>query len=81
MYGCLGLEISRFYALGIASLITSKGREILGKSIKEVESRGFDVIYGDTDSMMINPKKTDLAEVLEIGFQLQKLINKPYKHL
>jgi DNA polymerase alpha subunit A len=70
MYGCLGLEISRFYALGIASLITSKGREILQKSIKLVTDMGYDVVYGDTDSMMINPKKNEFRDVIATGLQI-----------
>lgn len=37
---------------------------------------GYDVIYGDTDSMMINPKKANLKEVLAAGEEIQKKINK-----
>lgn len=52
IYGCLGFSSSRFYAVGIASLITKLGRKILLDSKQTVE-RNHDVIYGDTDSVMI----------------------------
>lgn len=67
IYGCLGFKSSRFYALGIASLITSNGRKILMKSIDLVKSMNFDVVYGDTDSMMINTNSQQLKEVIAIG--------------
>jgi DNA polymerase alpha subunit A len=81
MYGCLGFKSSRFYALGLASLITTKGREILLSSKDLVQGLNFDVIYGDTDSLMIDSKTTDVKEVKEISSRIIKNINKKYKRL
>lgn len=59
MYGCLGFGASRFHAQAIAALITRTGREILLKTKDIAETKlGFSVIYGDTDSIMINTGTT-----------------------
>ena len=42
---------------------------------------GLDVIYGDTDSVMINTNSRDLKLVKEIGNNVKKEVNKLYKAL
>ena len=81
MYGCLGFSASRFFARPVAALVTSQGREILQNTVDTVEKKGLDVIYGDTDSIMINTNTTDLKKVKEIGQMVKKEINNLYKLL
>ncbi|XP_049775564.1 DNA polymerase alpha catalytic subunit [Schistocerca cancellata] len=79
MYGCLGFSHSRFYARPIAALVTAKGREILINTKDLVEKMNYEVIYGDTDSLMINTKCLDYDEVFKIGSKIKQEINKLYK--
>lgn len=82
MYGCLGFSFSRFYARPIAALVTAMGREALQRTVDLATNQmGLDVIYGDTDSVMINTNLTDLQQVKEIGNKVKREVNKLYKSL
>ncbi|KAI1338971.1 DNA polymerase family B-domain-containing protein [Xylariaceae sp. FL0016] len=76
VYGLTGATTGKLPCLEIASSTTSFGRQMIEKTKSEVEARynianGYthdaQVIYGDTDSVMVKFGTKDLAEAMKLG--------------
>eukprot|EP00924_Labyrinthula_sp_SR-Ha-C_P007139 augustus_masked-scaffold_8-processed-gene-10.12-mRNA-1 protein AED:0.41 eAED:0.42 QI:0/-1/0/1/-1/1/1/0/1314 len=90
MYGCLGFKSSRFYNPNLAKLVTFQGRQILKSSVHLVQglkNLTVDVVYGDTDSLMINTNikneatDSNMTKVKSISLQIRKAVSKNYRVL
>lgn len=75
-YGVLGSEGCRFYDTRLSSSITKRGHQIILQSSQWIEQQGYDVIYGDTDSVFVWLKKevTD-QQADDIGKSLVQQLN------
>lgn len=75
-YGVLGTSACRFFDPRLASSITMRGHAIMRKTKELVESQGYDVIYGDTDSTFVWLKRAHSEEdAARIGHELVKFVN------
>jgi DNA polymerase-2 len=59
MYGVLGTPACRFYNPALANSITGMGKEMLLWSKAWFEAAGFQVLYGDTDSLFVHSATDD----------------------
>ena len=60
--GVLGAVDCRFFNPDLVSAVTLRGHEMMKRTRDLVEARGYEVIYGDTDSIFIWLKRTHGTE-------------------
>jgi len=75
-YGVLGTPGCRFFSPKLASSITRRGHEIIHRSKELIEAAGYQVIYGDTDSVfvLLGDRYSD-EQSKQIGDTLAKELN------
>ncbi len=75
-YGVLGTSGCRFYSQQLASSITRRGHEIITASRDWIEQQGYQVIYGDTDSVFVLLSDQTLTDECDrIGQSLMQGLN------
>lgn len=81
-YGVLGSGGCRFYDPRLASSITLRGHSIMQQTREWIEARGYQVIYGDTDSTFVHlPDEMSPARADEVGQSLAREINESWTRL
>ena len=79
-YGVLGSTGCRFFDPRLSGSITKRSHEILKKTGTWIEDRGYQVIYGDTDSIFVSiGKDKSKQQATEIGIELQGLVNDKWR--
>lgn len=73
-YGVLGTPACRFYNPALANAITGSGREMLLWSKRWFEAAGFQVLYGDTDSLFVHTGDRDATRAYEEGPKLARAL-------
>jgi DNA polymerase-2 len=79
-YGVLGSTGCRFFDPRLSGSITKRSHEILKRTGTWIQDKGYQVIYGDTDSIFVsigNDKSKQQAK--EIGIELQGLVNEKWQ--
>jgi len=64
-YGYMGFFGARWYCLECARSTTAYARNYIKDTIKKAESKGFQVIYGDTDSLFILLGEKNISQAME----------------
>ncbi|KAF7551548.1 hypothetical protein G7046_g7693 [Stylonectria norvegica] len=87
VYGLTGATTGKLPCLEIASSTTSFGRQMIERTKEEVEkkysiangySHDAQVIYGDTDSVMIKFGTKDLREAMKLGEEASRYVSEKF---
>jgi DNA polymerase delta subunit 1 len=87
VYGLTGATTGKLPCLEIASSTTSFGRQMIEKTKEEVEKKytianGYthdaQVIYGDTDSVMVKFGTKNLAEAMKLGEEAAQFVSSKF---
>lgn len=87
VYGITGATVGKLPCLAIASSTTSYGRQMIEKTKAEVEAKynianGYShdaqVIYGDTDSVMVKFGPKELEKAMELGQEAASFVSSKF---
>ncbi|WP_237467876.1 DNA polymerase II [Vibrio stylophorae] len=81
-YGVLGSSGCRFFDHRLASSITMRGHAVMKETRLMIESQGYQVIYGDTDSVFVSLGQShSQKQADEIGQHLVDFINQNWQQI
>ena len=74
LYGVLGWDRFRLYDQDAGAAVTSVGREVIKFTEQVVEDMGYESVYGDTDSVMIEIDEID-QEIINDDEAVQRVLD------
>ncbi|NPA86224.1 MAG: hypothetical protein GXO42_02410 [bacterium] len=81
-YGAMGYERNRVFDVDVAESITAFGRYLNWYTEMLARSWGYEVVYGDTDSIFIKTGASNLQEAFDIANNIASRLNEQYvKHI
>jgi DNA polymerase II len=80
-YGVLANPSCRFYNLEMGNAITSFARQIIQETATLIRKEGYDVLYGDTDSVFVDFQEKTIAAAEKKAKKIAGLVNDHYKEL
>lgn len=75
IYGYMGYAGAKWYCYLCAATAAAWGRFYIKKSISMIEKEGFEVIYGDTDSVFITMPNVEKSQLMKRSEKFLKKIN------
>jgi DNA polymerase I len=76
-YGHMGYSRARIYDIAIANAITSCGRNIIKNTVDTIKNKyGYNVVYGDTDSVFVKIDNENMEELNKEGNEIASYITK-----
>jgi DNA polymerase elongation subunit (family B) len=79
LYGVFGWDRFRLYDRAMSSGVTATNRDVIRYTQESVNDLGYQVVYGDTDSVMIEVgDDSSKEEVIDLSFELEERINDSY---
>ena len=79
MYGVMGSSGCRFYRSELPTAITGIGRWVLNSSAERLKSWGYEVLYGDTDSLFVKLKTEERQDADNAGRILAKRVDEYFR--
>ena len=79
LYGVLGWDRFRLYDREMGAAVTATGRDVIEFTETAANEIGYEVAYGDTDSVMLElGKDVTVEDAIEQSFEIEEHINSAY---
>ena len=77
-YGVAGYPRFRLYDREMGSAVTATGRKVIEHTKEAVEDEGYEVVYGDTDSTLVELGDGSLETLVSRGESIEETVNESY---